>query len=141
MVADAASFQFAIHRRRAATSNQLRPCPPLITKGILKADPHPLDRMLRSSHRRTTASALLALLGLAAPVVAQVDPRLYAGITWRNLGPFRAGRIAAVSGAVGQPGVFYVGLPAGGVWKTTSAGTTWYPVFDAIKDVSSVGAI
>ena len=46
-----------------------------------------------------------------------------------------------MSGAVGQPGVFYVGLPAGGVWKTTSAGETWYPVFDSIKTVSSVGAV
>jgi photosystem II stability/assembly factor-like uncharacterized protein len=70
-----------------------------------------------------------------------VDPTLYAGLVWRNVGPFRAGRIAAVSGVVGQPGVFYVGLPAGGVWKTTSAGETWFPVFDSIKAVSSIGAI
>jgi photosystem II stability/assembly factor-like uncharacterized protein len=66
---------------------------------------------------------------------------LYAGLTWRNLGPFRAGRVASVSGAIGQPGVFYAGMPAGGIWKTTSAGQTWYPIFDAIKEVSSVGAI
>ena len=46
-----------------------------------------------------------------------------------------------MSGAVGQPGVFYIGLPGGGVWKTTSAGTTWYPVFDDIREVSSVGAV
>ncbi len=70
-----------------------------------------------------------------------VDPQLYSGLTWRNLGPFRGGRIAAVTGAIGQPGVFYAGLPAGGVWKTTSAGETWYPIFDSIRDVSSVGAI
>jgi hypothetical protein len=29
----------------------------------------------------------------------------------------------------------------GGVWKTTSAGETWFPVFDSIQEVSSVGAI
>src|SRR2546425_11921818 len=28
----------------------------------------------------------------------------------------------------------------GGVWKTTSAGETWYPIFDAVE-ASSVGAI
>ncbi len=76
-----------------------------------------------------------------ASAAAPVDPRLYAGLRWRNIGPFRAGRVAAVSGAVGQPGVFYAGLPAGGVWKTTSAGETWTPVFDDVRDVSSVGAI
>jgi len=46
-----------------------------------------------------------------------------------------------VSGAIGQPGVFYIGTPAGGVWKTTSAGETWYPIFDSIKAVASIGAI
>ncbi|MGH7617963.1 MAG: WD40/YVTN/BNR-like repeat-containing protein, partial [Gemmatimonadaceae bacterium] len=91
-------------------------------------------------HRRVFGAGLaLALVSL--PLTAQVDPRLYAGLTWRNLGPFRGGRIAAVSGAVGQAGVFYVGLPAAGVWKTTSAGQTWYPVFDAVKEVSSIGAV
>ena len=61
-----------------------------------------------------------------------VAPGLLSGLVWRNLGPFRGGRISAVSGAIGQPGVFYIGLPAGGVWKTTSAGETWTPIFDAI---------
>lgn len=85
----------------------------------------------------------LPLLGLLvqASFAQSVDPRLYSALQWRNLGPFRAGRVAAVSGAIGQPGTFYIGLPAGGVWKTASAGATWYPVFDGVKDVSSVGAI
>jgi photosystem II stability/assembly factor-like uncharacterized protein len=94
---------------------------------------------------RILAASLALALPVASTASAQsptpVDPRLYAGLTWRNLGPFRAGRIAAVSGAIGQPGVFYVGLPAAGVWKTTSAGRTWFPVFDGVKEVSSIGAI
>src|SRR4051812_34323559 len=92
------------------------------------------------------ATLVLAGLFVALPVPprrphAPVDPALYAGLRWRNIGPFRGGRIAAVTGAVGQPGVFYAGLPAGGVWKTTSAGETWYPVFDSIRTASSVGAV
>src|SRR5438105_961215 len=94
-----------------------------------------------TSFCRRAASVLLASLSLTSAAFAQIDPRLYAGLEWRNLGPFRGGRIAAVTGVVGQPGTFYIGLPAGGVWKTTSAGETWYPVFDSIKTVSSVGAI
>lgn len=70
-----------------------------------------------------------------------VDTSLYAGLRWRNIGPFRGGRVAAVSGAIGVPGTFYMGLPAGGLWKTTCAGVTWYPVMDSIKDVSSIGAV
>ena len=90
--------------------------------------------------------ANLSLVLLATGVVAAptpVAPDLLTGLHWRNLGPFRAGRVSAVSGATGpsQLGVFYMGLPMGGVWKTTSAGETWYPVFDSVKDASSVGAI
>src|ERR1043165_366640 len=85
------------------------------------------------------------VVALASPALAQtnaaVDPRLYSALTWRNLGPFRGGRIAAVSGVIGQPGTFYIGLPAAGVWKTTNAGNTWFPIFDAVKEVSSVGAV
>ncbi len=103
--------------------------------------------MTQSSVLRLTAAAIiLTAIGAARPAVAPlapatIDPMLYSSLTWRNLGPFRAGRVAAVSGAIGQPGVFYAGLPAGGVWKTTSAGETWYPIFDGIKEVSSIGAI
>jgi photosystem II stability/assembly factor-like uncharacterized protein len=88
----------------------------------------------------TLCLASLAIAG-AAFGQAPIDPRLYSALTWRNLGPFRAGRVAAVSGVIGQPGVFYIGLPAGGVWKTTSAGETWYPIFDDVKDVASIGAV
>lgn len=63
------------------------------------------------------------------------------GLRWRNIGPARAGRVGAVAGAIGQPGVFYIGLPFGGVWKTTSAGTTWFPVFDSVKEISSIASL
>src|SRR6059036_3968923 len=90
-------------------------------------------------------SFLLVTLGAFAtsnsPAPPPVAPGLLSGLVWRNLGPFRGGRIAAVSGAIGQAGVFYVGLPAGGVWKTTSAGEIWTPIFDAVTAASSVGAV
>ena len=79
--------------------------------------------------------------GATPPDRGAIAPSLLAGLKWRNVGPFRAGRVSAVSGAIGQPGVFYMGMVLGGVWKTTSAGTTWYPVFDSIKDVSSIGSV
>src|SRR5262245_5338534 len=74
----------------------------------------------------------------AAPDVSQA---MLSGLQWRNIGPFHGGRIAAVTGVIGQPGVFYVGTPAGGIWKTTSAGVTWFPIFDQFTNVDSVGAI
>src|SRR4030095_6385909 len=66
---------------------------------------------------------------------------LFAGLRWRNIRPFHGGRSSAVTGASGQPGVFYLGTPAGGIWKTTSAGVKWTPIFDQFTNVDSVGAI
>src|SRR5213594_1898707 len=100
------------------------------------------------SPMRAPSFLMLCAVPLAAtPLVAQstarsasVDRPLSA-LVWRNVGPFRAGRVSAVSGAIGQPGVFYAGTPNGGVWKTTSAGETWFPVFDSVRSVSSIGAL
>src|SRR5882762_3792724 len=72
---------------------------------------------------------------------AAPEDEFIAGLRWRNIGPFHGGRIAAVTGAIGQPGVFYIGAPAGGLWKTTSAGVTWFPIFDQFTNVDSIGAI
>ena len=101
-----------------------------------------------TSHRLAGAALVLAILfplsrgsGGHRVSTGPVPPPLLAGFSWRNLGPFRAGRVSAVSGAIGHAGTFYMGLPVGGVWKTTSAGETWYPVFDSVKEASSVGAI
>lgn len=93
---------------------------------------------------RGAMAALVAALPAAqarAQPVSTIDPRLYAGLTWRNLGPFRAGRVGAVSAPIGQPGVYYAGFPGGGLWKTTSAGQVWYPIFDAVRATSSIGAV
>ena len=83
------------------------------------------------------ASVLVA----AGSVSAQVDPNLYAGLQWRNVGPFHGGRISSVTGAVGQSGTFYAGTPQGGIWKTTSGGVTWFPLSDRETSFDSVGAI
>ncbi|HVT12649.1 MAG TPA: hypothetical protein VHE55_10310 [Fimbriimonadaceae bacterium] len=90
---------------------------------------------------RSLCSAGLLLGSVAIGGAQAADPSLYSGLVWRNVGPFRGGRVAAVSGAIGQPGVFYMGLPGGGLWKTTSAGTTWFPIMDSVKEASSVGAV
>jgi hypothetical protein len=74
---------------------------------------------------------LLALLLLAVGISAQSLPtNLYDGMRWRLVGPFRGGRVEAVTGVPGDPSTYYFGAAAGGVWKTTDAGATWNPIFD-----------
>src|SRR5215472_1900690 len=84
---------------------------------------------------------LAVVLCFAFGATAQVRPELFSGLQWRNVGPYHGGRIAAVTGVIGEPGTFYVGLPQGGIWKTTSGGMTWYPIFDQVTEVDSIGAI
>ena len=81
----------------------------------------------------------LAVVSLTATRAA--GPDSLSGLVWRNIGPLRAGRVSAASGAVGQAGVFYAGFPTGGLWKTTNAGVTWEPIFDAVSSTSSIGAV
>lgn len=59
---------------------------------------------------------------------------------WRQVGPFRAGRVTAVAGIPGNPAVYYMGTPGGGVWQTTDGGMEWKPIFDQ-EHISSVGAL
>ena len=60
---------------------------------------------------------------------------------WRCIGPPRGGRVVAVAGDPEDPAVFYFGACAGGVWKTTDAGTYWENVSDGFFRTSAVGAI
>jgi photosystem II stability/assembly factor-like uncharacterized protein len=63
-------------------------------------------------------------------------------LNYRLVGPFRGGRVVAVSGVVGQDNVYYFGAVAGGIWKTTDGGINWTPIFDKRKGASpAIGAI
>ena len=64
-------------------------------------------------HRIFSASALLTLASFQA---AAADPALFQDLHWRLLGPFRGGRVLAVSGVPKQPLHFYFGSVNGGVW-------------------------
>jgi photosystem II stability/assembly factor-like uncharacterized protein len=71
---------------------------------------------------------------------AAIDEKLFKGMQWRQVGPFRGGRALAIEGVVGEPDTYYFGAVAGGVWKTTDAGANWTPLFDK-EAISSIGAI
>jgi len=100
----------------------------------------------------TTARRCLisfALVGIiqfsSAPSFAQqdsqtIDPSLYSAMRWRLIGPYRGGRVTAVAGISGDPTVYYMGTPGGGVWKTTDGGRVWNPIFDD-QHVASIGAV
>ena len=63
------------------------------------------------------------------------------GMRFRNIGPFRGGRVTAVAGVRGQRNVAYQGATGGGVWKTTDDGASWEPMSDRDFRTGSVGAV
>jgi len=59
----------------------------------------------------------------------------------RNIGPAgMSGRVTAIDVELSNPDVMYVGTASGGLWKSTSGGIKWEPIFDN-EVTASIGAI
>src|SRR5437763_146543 len=82
----------------------------------------------------------IALIALLTPLVAFAADAPFGDLRWRLIGPFRGGRVLAVTGVPGQPQHFYFGGVNSGVWETNDAGRTWQPIFDS-QPIGSIGAI
>jgi len=78
--------------------------------------------------------------GNAQKNVTKFSEKYYDAIQWRNIGPFRGGRSAAVTGVPGKANLFYMGSTGGGVWKTTDAGNAWENISDGFFG-GSIGSV
>jgi len=74
------------------------------------------------------------------PLVPPDVSGLGGALQWRLLGPYRGGRVDAVSGVPGRREEFWFGHVNGGVWKTLDGGRVWRPVFDS-QPCQSIGAL
>jgi photosystem II stability/assembly factor-like uncharacterized protein len=87
------------------------------------------------------AGIFLAQIPTLAGSKPTYDPALYQAMKYRLIGPYRGGRVTAVSGVPGVGGTFYMGSTGGGVWKTTDGGETWSNVSDGSFTSASIGAV
>ena len=75
---------------------------------------------------------------------AQIDrdsfPAEIRALEWREVGPYRGGRSAAVAGIPGMRDTYYFGATGGGVWKTGDGGRSWTNVSDGYFG-GSIGAV
>lgn len=69
-----------------------------------------------------------------------LDTSLLKNLAWRNIGPFRGGRCATVTGVQGKPNLYYFGSTGGGVWKTLDGGQSWKNISDGFFG-GSIGAV
>ena len=65
-----------------------------------------------------------------APLAAPFDSAALSAIRWREVGPYRGGRSAAVAGSVARPNEYWMGTTGSGVFKSTDGGRTWLPMSD-----------
>jgi photosystem II stability/assembly factor-like uncharacterized protein len=93
-----------------------------------------MDRFVRF------ALVIVSIVIINSATLAQYNPESFSAMKWRLVGPHRAGRVTAVAGIPGKPATYYFGTPGGGVWKTTSGGRVWKPIFDEAR-VASIGAL
>jgi len=82
----------------------------------------------------------LAMLQLSVQA-QQVNMDVFKSMKARSIGPgAMSGRITAIDAVHDDPTTIYAGSASGGLWKSTSGGITWEPIFDNEK-VHSIGAI
>ncbi|MUP47171.1 hypothetical protein E0K83_15635 [Gramella sp. BOM4] len=71
----------------------------------------------------------------------QPDLSLFKEKKPRNIGPAgMSGRVTSIDVVTKDPDVMYVGTASGGLWKSTSGGVKWDPVFDD-QVTASIGAV
>jgi photosystem II stability/assembly factor-like uncharacterized protein len=103
----------------------------------------------RSNGSNGVVWSLVLLAGVAvclplAARAAEIDrskfPANLRALEWREVGPYRGGRSAAVAGLPGNRETYYFGATGGGVWKTQNGGQSWENVSDGWFG-GSVGAV
>lgn len=61
-------------------------------------------------------------------------------LEYRLIGPAAGGRVARVTGVVGDPVTYFAATASGGVWRSKNGGRDWTPVFDQ-QSTSSTGSV
>ena len=91
--------------------------------------------------KRIALAAVFILLAVPAISQIKLDPEQFGAMRWRNIGPYRGGRVTAVAGVAQKPLVYYFGATGGGVWQTEDGGLSWNPISDGYFHSGSIGAL
>ncbi len=79
--------------------------------------------------------------GQRKSTTSNITESLYGSMAYRNIGPFRGGRVTTVEGIPTDIFTYYMGATGGGVWKTTDGGATWNNISDGFFNTTGIGDI
>lgn len=86
-------------------------------------------------------STIAMLFCIALLSAQEFSMEMVKNMTPRNIGPGgMSGRVTAIDVVLNNPDVMYVGTASGGLWKSTSGGIKWDPIFDD-EVTASIGAV
>jgi len=84
---------------------------------------------------------LLSIFTLLSLQAQKVDIEQLKGLKIRNIGPAgMSGRVTSIDVDLSNPDIIYAGTASGGVWRSTSGGIKWEPIFDDMP-LQAIGAV
>ena len=90
---------------------------------------------------RILTLSTLILFGALSGIAQSLDMSKLEGLSPRAIGPSgMSGRVTSIDVVETNPNVIYIGAASGGIWKTTSGGLEWTPIFDD-QAVASIGSL
>ena len=88
-----------------------------------------------------TALKLLFILMSIIGYSQEFSMDLVKNMNPRNIGPGgMSGRVTSIDVVLSNPDIIYAGTASGGLWKSTSGGIKWTPIFDN-EITASIGAV
>ena len=89
---------------------------------------------------KTTLRILFVLISIFG-YSQEFSMDLVKNMTPRNIGPGgMSGRVTAIDVVLSNPDIMYAGTASGGLWKSTSGGIKWAPIFDD-EVTASIGSV
>jgi photosystem II stability/assembly factor-like uncharacterized protein len=86
-------------------------------------------------------NSLIFFFCISTALAQNFDMKLMQDLKPRNIGPGgMSGRVTAIDAVHSNPDIMYVGTASGGLWKSTSGGIKWDPIFNK-ELTASIGAV
>ncbi|HUO24351.1 MAG TPA: hypothetical protein VMU61_01720 [Candidatus Aquilonibacter sp.] len=98
------------------------------------------ERQSKAAKSASSSQTAAATPASSVQSASTPEDKLFKGMQYRMIGPFRGGRSLTAAGIPDDPTTYYFGATGGGVWKSTDGAMTWSPVFDK-EGSSSIGSL